>query len=1463
MLGVLMLAPIVLSAALIDPTEGALDRTIQGIGPMPGHPGSGVFIENKGQFERVFLFVARTSFGQIGLAEDGIYYHFLPDANKCAPDEDPTGYVCKVEFVGGSPRAIKGSDPLDTVYNYLIGDDPTKWATDVSGYRKVVYDDVWDGIDMSFSNVDGSLDYEIMMAQGADGDAVSLVADGMDALPIGAGPSSFDPMDMGVLAIFNSVALNFSTFFGGNDMDEPFEMDRDPSGNIYVTGFTLSENLPTTIGAYQVDRHMNYTTEVFVFKMTASGDRIDFCTYFGGSGNDRGTGIRVVANNDCIITGQTSSMDFPLTEGALDRNISSNSTDLFLSRISGDGQSLIGSTCIGGSDYDGDPVLATDESDICFIAAETFSKDFPITASAYQDQMTPTSSGSELVVLMFDLENMQLEYSTYLGGIGTDQPLSIEHAFDSIYVSGFTDSFDFDITPGAFQTIRYGSIDGFLFRFDFSADPIIFSTFFGGTKLTYINDIALGPDSSIYCCGETTSSDLPLTLNANDSLFRGGQEAFVFRINPTGSNIIYSTYFGGSGRETFNAIDIDTNGAVHLAGTVLGPVDHPLSFGALQVTTSGDSQAIYVKMNDNGTEYLYSTYIGGNNDESAVDVAWDPTCDQVIILGWTDSYDFPVKKAIEQYYRGGVDVFLTKFETTLPPAQIEAFQGIAKDKQVDIYWEPPKEDGGSRVLWYEVWRGLDDMNMDVLSMPEEEDCCDTNVINGKTYFYSVRAVNRIGPGPFSEILSIRPDRIPGPPTEVEASFQDDRILIEWNYTYVPDHSVAGYHIYKAEAGDDLKMVGDVRENEYGDVFFDIGVEYWYRITAYNQMGESTPSDVIAFRAEILPGPVVDLRAVSEPNMVTLYWDRPVSDGGTPIMGYRIYRAPLSKGDFERIGEVGAYDLDYIDMVENGEDFRYRVSAENRQGEGPWYSVVYGKPRGPPDPPRDPQIVVKGDGIELTWGEPGKDGGYTLLSYNIYRKYKDEEWGKIGYCDNSTLTFSEDGLQTGIVHFYSVTATNQLGESNFSETVTGIPFGPPGAPVGLRGNASDGKVFLNWSRPLSDGGSRIIGYRIYRGLNETIIYPMKSISDRETAFIDDNVQNGITYRYYVRAVNDVGEGIPSIIIEMRPIGLPSPPTNVGAFGSDTLVSIMWGPPLDDGGDKVALVRIYRGQVDSPIQYLASVIPETGAYADHSVVNGVLYSYYLTSVNSKGESIASNTVEAFPSGPPTAPRSVSLSLSDGWINIRWEKPESDGGSPITKYKVHRSIAGGNYVLVSQVSGSEYSVNDKAPKTGSEVAYWITAVNERGESPLSEQVKIRIEGEEAAPIWAFILILGAVILSGASAVLFLAIRIARRPRKQKVDAPSPKNDKLGSRASTLSLSTPLEKKVELPMDRDFIHSMLPCAITPTMTATIEMPPPPKDDPVPNYREYIDHMMPTLGAHPVPEEGIPGSVNDQDPSL
>jgi hypothetical protein len=636
------------------------------------------------------------------------------------PAADAERVALRISLVGAARRpAVSGADELPGTANYFIGSDPAKWRANVPTYAKVQYREVYPGIDLVYYGNQRQLEYDFVVAPGADPNKIVLAFKGADKLEIDAQgelvlhasggdirqhkPVIYQDIDgvrheiaggyvrkgadrvgFHVAAydarqplVIDPVVLSYSTYLGGNSGDSGAAIAVDASGNAYVTGNTSSTDFPTTAGAFQVSFGGNINGDAFVTKLNPAGTALVYSTYLGGIDLDQGSGIAVDADGNAYVTGYTRSNNFPITAGAFQTTFAdpAGSGNVFVTKINPTGTALVYSTYLGGSSDElfsaAGNGIALDSSGSAYVTGSTRSADFPITAGAFQS--VHSGAFDNPFVTKLDPTGSTLIYSTFLGeGLGRAIAVDVN---GSAYITG-TIQGPFPTTSGAVQRTSGGA---FVTKLDPTGTSLIYSTLLGGGR-DGGEAIAVDAQGNAYVTGFTYSANFPTTPGAfqptfGDALdppnrFGPDPDAFVTKLNPAGSAFVYSTYLGGNGSEFGRGIVVDGDGSAYVTGGTTS-MNFPITPGAFQ-TTPGGTAGFVTKLDPSGMALVYSSYFGGVG--IAVDAAGN-----AYLTGSTGSTNFPTTPGAFQpiFGGGGIDAFVAKIVDDSPPPPTRSEESAA------------------------------------------------------------------------------------------------------------------------------------------------------------------------------------------------------------------------------------------------------------------------------------------------------------------------------------------------------------------------------------------------------------------------------------------------------------------------------------------------------------------------------------------------------------------------------------------------------------------------------------------------------------------------------------------------------------------------------------------------------------------------------------------------------------------
>jgi hypothetical protein len=450
--------------------------------------------------------------------------------------------------------------------------------------------------------------------------------------------------------------LIYSTYLGGRGEQDGFGIAVDAAGNAYVTGDTFFKTFPTK-NPLQPAYGGGYS-DAFVAKINAAGSALVYSTYLGGTGDDRGFGIAVDTTGSAYVTGITTSGNFP-TKNPIQYPHGGLAFDAFVTKISPDGSALVYSTALGGNGNDQGKAIAVDTAGNAYVTGVA-GDGFPTTSGAFQT--TYGGGNGDAFVAEINPSGMALVYSTYLGGSGSDAGFGI--AVDSAgyaNITGYTSS-DFPTKNPLQPNFGGGSYDAFVARINPAGSALAYSTYLGGNSDDDGFGIAVDSGGNAYVTGVTASTDFP-TMNALQPASGGGVDAFVTKITPAGS-LVYSTYLGGSRSDAGTGIAVDSLGNAHVTGYTYSldfPTLNPLqarlggrddAFLA-KLNPSGLDLLYSTYLGGSSFESGRSVSLGGGG------VALDGS-DNAYITGSTSSQDFPTMNPLQPASGGGIDAFVAK-----------------------------------------------------------------------------------------------------------------------------------------------------------------------------------------------------------------------------------------------------------------------------------------------------------------------------------------------------------------------------------------------------------------------------------------------------------------------------------------------------------------------------------------------------------------------------------------------------------------------------------------------------------------------------------------------------------------------------------------------------------------------------------------------------------------------------------
>jgi hypothetical protein len=388
------------------------------------------------------------------------------------------------------------------------------------------------------------------------------------------------------------------------------------------------------------------------------GSELAWCSYLGTDVSENALAVAAGADGTVYLTGYTTSPGFPTTQGAYDTSYSNGGSNAFVTRFSPYGPEVVYSTYLGGGGYISDTQegwgLAVDASGNAYITGATSTSAFPVTPGAFD---TSFNGQSDVFVAKLNAQGSAIRWGTFIGGDNLENAWSLTLDIEgNVYVSGSTKSDDFPVTPGAFDTTHQrGNYDAFVAKLNNAGSELLFATYCGGSGWEHGQDIAVDKDGRIYLAGRTGSGNLPVTPGAWDEELGGAADGFVACFDPTGSEVDFITYLGGGNWDQIEAVAVDEEGSAYLVGYTKSP-DFPTTQGAFDEQHDGSTDDSFVtKLNPDGSDLTYSTFLGGDNGDYGHGIAIDAS-GRVCLVGETKSENFPTTPgAFDETYNGGFD----------------------------------------------------------------------------------------------------------------------------------------------------------------------------------------------------------------------------------------------------------------------------------------------------------------------------------------------------------------------------------------------------------------------------------------------------------------------------------------------------------------------------------------------------------------------------------------------------------------------------------------------------------------------------------------------------------------------------------------------------------------------------------------------------------------------------------------
>ncbi|WP_158939559.1 DUF11 domain-containing protein [Streptomyces sp. NRRL S-87] len=620
------------------------------------------FVENRGQAGDGVNYYLQGAETSVSFGPTGLTYGLTgPDTKN---SEKRQRWVLKLDFVDAKPTAPVAEAPAPGRVSYFKG-SPAKWRTGLRTYGRLVYHDLWPGIDLAYWGTGSSLKYEFRVDPGADPGRIRMAWRGASGVTLDR--SGAMRVATGVRAFTDSAPVSHQPGREGGRPDpvsSAFRLTKATSrGKTEGTDTdTVTAGFGFEVGSYDRTRPLVIDPATFVY-----------AGFVGGGNQDIAFAVAVDSSGAAYVTGETSSSEptFPETVGPdLTFNGTSMSfTDGFVAKVAPDGTSLVYCGYLGGGLLDRGLGIAVDSDGAAYVSGETLSTDFPVTGSLD----TTANGGLDAFIAKVNPSGSALEYAGYIGGDSLERGRSV--AVDSskaAYVGGVTSSNQatFPETVGPDLTHNQ-DLDAFVAKVHPDGNSLVYAGYIGGQQEDEAYGIAVDSAGAAYLTGHAVSTETTFPVTVGPDLSHnggpgGGGDAFVTKVNPSGAALDYSGFIGGDSTDFGFGIDVDATGAAYVTGqTRSTETTFPVAVGPDLTHNGGPGgltdDAFIAKVQPGGATLGYAGYIGGNGVDIPRGVAVD-SAGAAYITGQTTSTQatFPVTVGPDLTYGGDYDGFVTK-----------------------------------------------------------------------------------------------------------------------------------------------------------------------------------------------------------------------------------------------------------------------------------------------------------------------------------------------------------------------------------------------------------------------------------------------------------------------------------------------------------------------------------------------------------------------------------------------------------------------------------------------------------------------------------------------------------------------------------------------------------------------------------------------------------------------------------
>lgn len=565
--------------------------------------------------------------------------------------------VIKEKILKREISGIKGEGKSSVCVNYFRDNTISQWKTTVSAYDGINLGEVYEGIELRLKAYGNTIEKLFSVKPGARPEEIKINMSGANSLRVNE-KGELEVETVSGTAIFTKpiayqeingkrINVEVAYYVESGELPHPLVREENPESETLDPKLTYGFK----VGAYDVAK------ELIIDPLLAS-------TYLGGSSGDVAYATAMDADENIYVTGWTRSSDFPGSTG----EYRGGGYDAFVAKFNKDLTNLLACTYLGGNAGDYARSLTIDPNGDVYVAGWTESLNFPTTPGAFDTSYNGGKSDIFVSKLTGDLTKLLV--SSYLGGTLTDIGEAVLVDKDgNILVSGETDSPDFPVIDGSYDTSFNNYQDVFVSKFNIDLTRLLASTYLGGRDYDYGSSASLDLEGNIFITGSTWSSNFPTTSGSYDASQNGFSDAFIAELSKDLKHLLSSTYLGGSKYDYGQSIVVDADANVSVVGYTYSK-NFPTSYGAYDTSYNGHCDIFISRFPANLTSLLASTYLGGTGydygESIAIDFSRSITRGNIYVAGYTTSPDFPITmKAFDTSLGGHTDAFVSNLKSDL------------------------------------------------------------------------------------------------------------------------------------------------------------------------------------------------------------------------------------------------------------------------------------------------------------------------------------------------------------------------------------------------------------------------------------------------------------------------------------------------------------------------------------------------------------------------------------------------------------------------------------------------------------------------------------------------------------------------------------------------------------------------------------------------------------------------------